>query len=121
MALRFYQYEYKHGEGHVLDAVPEFELTTDNSGNIVLPNRGITGIVTETGHQLKPNPFGVIDVVGWNSLFLIEMEGECTNYEWLTVAELNLAYWRGHTDRGGVHQDPSLSAAISTALLRLLM
>ena len=98
VALRFYQYEYKGGEGHVLDAVPEFELTTDASGSVVLPNRGITGIVTETGHQLKPNPFGVIDVVGWNGTFLIEMEGECTNYEWLTIAELNLAYWRGDTD-----------------------
>ena len=58
VALRFYQYEYESGKGHVLDAVPEFELTTDASGSVVLPNRGITGIVTETGHQLKPNPFG---------------------------------------------------------------
>ena len=98
VALRFYQYEYKHGEGHVLDAVPEFELTTDNSGRVILPNRGITGIVTETGHQLKRNPFGVIDVVGWNGTFLIEMQSECTNYEWLTITELNLAYWRGDTD-----------------------
>ena len=98
VALRLYQYEYKHGEGRVLDAAPEFELTTDSSGSAVLPNRGITGIVTETGHQLKPNPFGVIDVVGTNGTFLIEMEGECTNYEWLTIAELNLAYWRGDTD-----------------------
>ena len=98
VSLRLFQYEYKPGEGHVVDAVPEFELTTDASGSVVLPNRGITGIVTETGHQLKPNPFGVIDVVGRNGTFLIEMEGECTNYEWLTVAELNLAYWRGHTD-----------------------
>ena len=98
VSLRLFQYEYKHDEGHVLDAVPEFELTTDASGSVVLPNRGITGIVTETGHQLKPNPFGVIDVVGTNSTFLIEMEGACTNYEWLTITELNLAYWRGHTD-----------------------
>ena len=98
VSLRLFQYEHKSGEGHVLDAVPEFELTTDNSGSVVLPNRGITGIVTETGHQLKPNPFGVIDVVGRNGTFLIEMEGECINYEWLTVAELNLAYWRGDTD-----------------------
>lgn len=98
VSLRLFQYEYKGGEGHVLDAVPEFELTTDASGSVVLPNRGITGIVTETGHQLKPNPFGVIDVVGTNGTFLIEMEGECTNYEWLTIAELNLAYWRGDTD-----------------------
>ena len=98
VSLRIFQYEYKSGEGHVLDAVPEFELTTDNSGSVVLPNRGIAGIVTETGHQLKPNPFGVIDVAGTNGTFLIEMEGACTNYEWLTIADLNLAYWRGDTD-----------------------
>ena len=98
VSLRLFQYEYKRGEGHVLDAVPEFELTTDHSGSVVLPNRGITGIVTETGHQLKPNPFGVIDVAGTNGTFLIEMEGACTNYEWLTIAELNLAHWRGDTD-----------------------
>ena len=98
VGLRLFQYEYKHGEGHVVDAVPEFELTTDASGSVVLPNRGITGIVTETGHQLKPNPFGVIDVVGTNGTFLIEMVDECTNYGWLTIAELNLAYWRGNTD-----------------------
>ena len=98
VSLRLFQYEYKPGEGHVLDAVPEFELTTNATGSVVLPNRGVTGIVTETGHQLKPNPFGVIDVVGTNGTFLIEMQGECTNYEWLTIAELNLAYWRGDTD-----------------------
>ncbi|MDE2861179.1 MAG: hypothetical protein OXP10_04955 [Chloroflexota bacterium] len=98
ISLRLFQYEYKSGEGHVLDAVPEFELTTDGSGSVVLPNRGITGIVTETGHQLRPNPFGVIDVTGTNGTFLIELQGACTNYEWLTIVELNLAYWRGDTD-----------------------
>ena len=98
VTLRFFQKEVKES-GEVVDAIPEFELTTDESGRAVLPNRGITGIVTETGHQLRPNPFGPIDVVGRNGIFVIEMEGECTNYEWLTVVELNLAYWDGHTDQ----------------------
>ena len=98
VSLRFYQYEMQP-EGHILDATPEFALTTDASGVVVLPNRGITGIVTATGHQLKPNPFGHIDVVGTNGTFIIEMEGaSCTNYEWLTLVELNLAYWDGQTD-----------------------
>ena len=97
--LRFYQYE-RQEDGHIVDTIPEFELTTDDSGLAVLPNRGITGIVTTTGHQLKPNPFGLIDVVGTNGQFLIEMESsDCTNYEWLTIVELNLAYWNGHTER----------------------
>ena len=97
VALRFYQYELQE-QGHLLDAIPEFELTTDSDGIAVLPNRGITGIVTATGHQLKPNPFGIIDVVGTNGTFVIEMRGTCINYEWLTVVELNLAYWDGHED-----------------------
>ena len=97
LALRFYQVEVQEGR-HVQDAVPEFELTTDDSGRAVLPNRGSTGIVTATGHQLRPNPFGVIDVVGTNGTLLIEMEGACINYEWLTIVELNLAYWDGQTD-----------------------
>ena len=97
VALRFYQYEHQ-GQDHLVDAIPEFELTTNGNGIAVLPNRGITGIVTATGHQLRPNPFGVIDVVGTNGTFVIEMQGPCINYEWLTIVELNLAYWDGQKD-----------------------
>ena len=97
VGLRFYQYE-RQEHGHILDAIPEFELTTDSNGIAILPNRGITGIVTATGHQLRPNPFGVIDVVGTNGTFVIEMQGPCINYEWLTLVELNLAYWDGQKD-----------------------
>ena len=86
-------------EGQVIGATPDFELTTDENGLAVLPNRGMAGPVTLTGHQLRPNPFATIDVVGTNGIFLIEMEGaECTNYDWLTIFELNLAYWDGQTD-----------------------
>ena len=93
VGLRFYQYDE-----FILDAIPEFELMTDSAGVAILPNRGITGIITATGHQLRPNPFGVIDVVGTNGTFVIEMQGSCTNYEWLTIVELNLAYWDGLKD-----------------------
>ena len=97
MELRFYQLEDQDA-GHVVDETAEFSLVTDDSGVAVLPNRGITGIVTATGHQLKPNPFGKIDVVGRNGLFIIEMEGAlCTSYEWLTIVDLNLAFWEGQT------------------------
>lgn len=97
VALSFYQLE-DQPRGRVVDATPEFEVKTDDQGLTVLPNRGITGIVTETGHQLRPNPFGVIDVVGRNGLFVIEMEGTCVDCEWLTIVELNLAYWDGQID-----------------------
>ena len=100
--LRFYQSEEHQDGGHFLtfvDDVAEFNVTTDEAGIATLPNRGITGIVTATGHQLRPNPFGIISVVGNNGIFIIEMvNDECTNYEWLTLIELNLAYWDGQTE-----------------------
>ena len=97
--LNFYQQEPGGESGRVIDAIPEFAVTTDNNGVAVLPNRGPTGIPTSTGHQLMPNPFGIIDVVGTNGVMLIEMTSDqCTNYEWLTIVELNLAYWDGQTE-----------------------
>ena len=101
--LRFYQsFAQEVGELFLpfVDDVVEFTLTTDDEGIAVLPNHGITGIETVTGHQLQPNPFGVISVVGDNGIFIIEMVSEeCTNYEWLTVVDLNLAYWDGQTEQ----------------------
>jgi len=100
--LRFYQLEVKAvGDEHhpIVDDVVEFTVTTNKEGIAELPNRGHTGILTATEHQLRPNPFGVISVVGNNGIFIIEMESDqCTNYEWLTLVELNLAYWDGQTD-----------------------
>ena len=86
-------------EKQVIGATPDFEVTTDENGLAVLPNRDVISHITLTGHQLRPNPFATINVVGTNGIFLIEMESsECTNYEWLTIFEVNLAYWDGHTD-----------------------
>ena len=109
-----------------MDDIPEFAVTTDTSGIAELPNRSVTGIVTATGHQLKPNPFGLIDVVGRNGLFVIEMQGAaCTNYEWLTVVELNLAYWEGQTDSVTFDKTlrcppPSAAPAHQVAILPIL-
>ena len=61
VTLGFYQKEYR-SEGYVVDAEAEFVVPTDDSGTATLPNRGITGFVTATGHQLRPNPFGEINV-----------------------------------------------------------
>ena len=99
VTLRFYQMAPGGKYGAVIDATPEFETTTDDSGWTMLPNRGVTGVPTATGHLLRPNPFGLIDVAGFNGIFIIEMTSEeCTNYEWLTIVELNLAYWDGQTE-----------------------
>ena len=79
---------------------PEFTVVTDESGSVQLPNRGGTGVRTSTGHLLRSNPFGLIDLVGINGIFIIEMvSDECANYEWLTVVDLNLAYWEGQSEQ----------------------
>ncbi len=97
--LQLYQQTYGGPYGRIIDTIPEITVSTDESGSVTLPNRGITGIPTSTGHLLRPNPFGIIDLVGVNGIFLIEMTSEeCTNYEWLTIVELNLAYWDGQTE-----------------------
>ena len=101
--VRFYQFEVE-ARGQFTDAVPEFAVTTADDGTAVLPNRGITGLVTETGHQLRPNPFGMISVVGLNGIFLLEMEGECINYQWLSVVDLNLAFWSGQTEEAVIEK-----------------
>ena len=95
--IRFYQFEVSE-RGQFTDKIPEFEVTTGDGGLVLLPNRGVTGPVTLTGHQLRPNPFGIISVVGINGIFLLEMDGGCINYEWLTVVDLNLSYWSGEVD-----------------------
>ena len=79
---------------------PEFTVVTHESGSVQLPNRGGTGVRTSTGHLLRPNPFGLIDLVGINGIFIIEMvSDECTNYEWFTVVDLNLAFWDCQTEQ----------------------
>ena len=99
VTMRFFQMAPGGPYGAFIDDIPEFSVITDDSGRAILPNRGIKGVTTATGHLLRLNPFGLIDVVGFNSIFIIEMTSdECTNYEWLTIVELNLAYWDGHTD-----------------------
>ena len=98
VALHFYQ-RTQSPQGGIVDDIPEFTLTTNDDGQVVLPNRGIYGIPTETGHQLRPNPFGFINASGDNGTFIIEMTSDqCTNYKWLTLVELNLAYWDGQTE-----------------------
>ena len=73
-----------------------FSGTTDNNGEFTLPNRAVTPITTETGHTLRANPFGDINVVGCNGVFLIKIiaNGQ-TDYQWMDISMFNLAYWSG--------------------------
>ncbi len=93
--LSFYQMK----GGEIPDGEPDFTVTLVN-GSALLPNRD-TGLpspfTTVTGHTLKPNPFGRIDVVGTNGVFLVKLEsGGQVGWAFLKVWELVDAYFRGN-------------------------
>jgi sugar lactone lactonase YvrE len=85
------------GRYGTIDNVPEVTGVTDNNGLFLLTNRSVgTPITTNTGHSLQDNPFAVIDVVGKNDEFIMELtKGNHQEYGWLDITEFNLAAWQG--------------------------
>jgi len=81
------------------DSTPEITGTTDAGGLFLLTNRSAhDGTVTANGHVLHDNPFGVVDIVGVQNLFLVQLlQGDHEEYRWLDITGLNLAYWMGDT------------------------
>lgn len=82
-----------------LPATPAITGVSDASGVFILPNRPISvEVTTATGHTLRPNPFGRINVVGTNAQFLIKVSrGEHEDYTWRQILDFNMAYWSGLT------------------------
>jgi hypothetical protein len=80
---------------------PVISGVTDPSGRMVLPNRTVAEeITTATGHTLRPNPFGTINVVGANSNWLIEVSrpnGEFDHIQFV-LPTLNEACWDGNSE-----------------------
>lgn len=93
--LSFHQ--MKHNE--IPDAQPDFVVPI-NGGTVVLPNRA-TGLsepyTVITGHTIRPNIFGRIDVVGSNGVFLIRLDYEGqTEWAFVKAWEFVDAYARGN-------------------------
>ena len=84
----------RHG---VIDNAPEITVTTGATGTAVLPNRDAGDpVTTRTGHTLEDNPFGVINVVGRDDEFLVEIaSSDHQEYRWLDITTFNLAAWYG--------------------------
>lgn len=123
---------FQRQQGQIADT-PTFSGTTDGSGTLTLPNRapGET-TTTATGHTLKANPFGTINVVGLNALYLIEVSkaGAGFDHAFLTLPVLNERYWDGETASttievptrladGGAARVASLVAAVEGNTARL--
>ncbi len=92
--------EAYQSEGGVVRAQPVFKGDTDSAGLFALPNRPVSPtLTTATGHSLRPNPFGLIDVVGQNGQLLLRVlkNGSPAQefFSWLTITELNKLAWRG--------------------------
>ena len=82
-----------------VDKSAEISGTTDADGVFPLPNRSANGgTVTANGHVLHDNPFGVVDIIGNQGLFLIRLaRDDHEEFHWLDITQFNLAYWLGDT------------------------
>ncbi len=101
-----------------VDDTPEFAGMTDVEGRVRLANRQIVGgpWATRTGHVLRDNPFGVVDIVGGRNRFLVKLaKGAHEEFAWLDITDFNLAYWAGdtqsHTFTVRSHVPPSAAPA----------
>jgi hypothetical protein len=81
------------------DDPPDITGTTNASGLFLLTNRSAKGgTVTANHHILHDNPFGVIDIIGSQNLFLVRLgRGIHEEYLWLDITQFNQAYWMGDT------------------------
>ncbi|MCX6028722.1 MAG: CSLREA domain-containing protein [Chloroflexi bacterium] len=78
-----------------IDNTAEITGTTDADGLVLLTNRPVgPEITTRTGHILRDNPFGVIDIIGERDEFILELtRGAHQEYGWLEITRFNLAAW----------------------------
>jgi hypothetical protein len=82
-----------------LPETPVISGVSDANGAFVLSNRPVsTTVTTATGHTLRSNPFGRINVVGTNGVLLLRVSrGEHEDYIWKQILDFNLAFWNGLT------------------------
>lgn len=84
--------------GDRLEGPPVIEGKTDSGGALELPNRPVPGSphATPEGFTLRPNPFGLIKVVGGNAVLLVEVgSGATTEFHAVELPQLVVARWRG--------------------------
>ena len=81
-----------------VDNTSEISGVTDANGLLSLPNLpAVGGTTTPTGHTLRDNPFGMVDIVGQQNRYLVKIaKGEHEEFQWLDITPFNLAYWQGH-------------------------
>ncbi len=98
--IKVYQWEkFKRAEGTRMSPEPVATGTTDANGEFVLPNRPCPTFTTERGFTIRPNPFGRIDMVGFNGLLLVRVHARRqTDYLWMEIFDFTRQYHLGNTD-----------------------
>lgn len=92
-------YQKDAARGESFDNTPEITGKTDDLGLMLLSNQEAPSLTTATGHTLRPNPFGIINVVGTNSTMIAKVtKGVEEGYGIFLLYTLNMAYWNGQTD-----------------------
>lgn len=76
---------------------PWYPIEGAREGQSKPPATGTERLTTATGCTLKPNPFGYIDVVGRNGLFMVRANmGDKWYYEFIDIGHFVCEYARGH-------------------------
>ena len=98
MAITGAQVQLFQKQDNSIDNVAEHSKTSDSQGRLLLTNRTVAPIDTDTGHHLRNNPFGRIHHEGHNgTMFVRATRGSVVKYGWLLLPDLNIAYQSGHT------------------------
>lgn len=82
---------------------PIFLGEADADGVVTLPNYSTLddGFTTYTGHTLKPNPWGRINVVGGNCSLLVRCRGwGQKDYTFMRTEQVNVVFWQAREALG---------------------
>ncbi|GAB4273829.1 MAG: hypothetical protein Kow0092_29160 [Deferrisomatales bacterium] len=114
--LALYQLCERPGAGKGIADQVKARGTADARGEWALPNVAVDPSLVPpvaTGDRLRDNPFGYLAVTGTNGVLLLRVEhqGEAA-FAWLDVAEANVAYFTGHTDRAVFERPLALGGPI---------
>lgn len=97
--INVYQKIQRSSGEEELPNIVKFSGTTDSGGFYTMPNVSVDTTnfpATETGNELRPNPFGYISNHGENGLFMLEVQaGGDTSFQFLSIQEFNRRYWEG--------------------------
>lgn len=87
---------WQRNDDHVMAGEPTFTGQTGPDGRYQLPNQPAPIVVTygtdNSGYTERPNPFGLINVVGGNGVFFVEIAARGqTEYAFLEIPQFNVA------------------------------